>query len=103
MNAVRPLLAVFTLVVCAGCATGRDAAVATARHEVLRRGLPLPADASVTIEDSMAFIEAGPTYRLYVVKFSVWSSRGKKDLYEVNINRETGKAEDFDDLSKHRH
>jgi hypothetical protein len=103
MKPMRPLLAFLAVMACAGCATGRDAAVATARREVLRRGLPLPAAVQVTVEDSMAFIEAGPTYPLYLVTFSVYSSRGKKILYEVSINRQSGKAEDFDDFSKHLH
>jgi hypothetical protein len=97
---MRQLFATLLAAACVSYAVSRDAAVATARHEVLRRGLPFSPDCRVKVVDSIAFIEAGPTYPLYVVTFSVYSTRGKKDLYEADIDRRSGRVDDFTDRTK---
>ena len=76
----------------------RKDAVEAAKRELVRRNLPLPKDYVVKVSDSFAFIEFEPTRRIYIVSFA-FKYRGKPGVvYEVNVDKRSGKVDDVTNL-----
>ena len=72
----------------------------SARKEIDRRGLPLPTNWRALVRDSFVDYEFRPSRAIFAVTFYVVVKGKRKDLYEVNIDKQSGKIEDFLDVRK---
>jgi len=105
------LLAVFLLCSCTDLLGQRstiDARVSVspekarnlAGEEVKRRGLLLPAEWQAQVRDSFVDYEFRRSRAIFAVTIYAVSDGKRKNLYEVNIDKQTGKIEDFLDVRK---
>ena len=76
----------------------------TARHlaaeEVSRRGLPLPKDWQAQVRDWFADYKSRPSQPIFAVTIFSVVGGNRNNLYEVSINKQTGKVEEFVDMRK---
>jgi len=73
-----------------------------AAEEVNRRHFTLPAGYAVDATKATPIADSGHDIPLYVVTFNQPNRRPPNTLYEVNVNRCTGKVEAFGDFRKSR-
>ena len=71
-----------------------------AKQEIGRRGLPLPSNWQAEVRNSFVDNEFKPSRAIFAVSFYVVTKNKRKGLYEVNINKRSGKVEDFLDVRK---
>lgn len=76
----------------------REDAVKIAKEEVTRRRLSLPKNYVANVTDSLAFIEFRPTREIYIVSFAFADHGKQRIVYEINIDKRSGKVDDLTDL-----
>jgi hypothetical protein len=78
----------------------RDEALSLVEHEVSRRALPLPSKWKAQVQNSFVDYEFRPSRAIYAVTIYVIANGKRKNLYEVNVDKLSGKIEDFADTRK---
>ncbi len=71
-----------------------------AKQEIDRRELPLPGNWKAQVRDSFVDYEFQPARAIFAVTFYAVINGKRKDLYEVNIDKQSGKVEDFLDVRR---
>ena len=78
----------------------RGAALNLAEQEVIRRGLPLPSNWKAHVQDSFVDYEFRRSRTIFAVTIYVVANGKRKNLYEVNVDKQSGKVEDFADTRR---
>ncbi len=96
------LLTVLLAILISGCCTyiTKQDAIRIAKEEIKRRSFPLPAVYVVDATRATPITESGPEVPLYMVTFNQPDRSPTDTLYEIDVNRCTGKIEAFGDLRK---
>jgi hypothetical protein len=96
-----PIRAFALLVACSLCVScagvTREHALATAKREVERRHCPLPAHYRIDVGEAVYQAEFERERPLWGVHFYVITSRGRRDLVTVFIDRRSGAVDMFSD------
>ncbi len=78
----------------------REAALNLAEQEVIRRGLPLPSKWKTHVQDSFVDYEFRRSRAIFAVTIYVVANGKRRNLYEVNVDKQSGKIEDFVDTRR---
>ncbi len=66
----------------------------------MRRGLPLTSKWKTHVQDSFVDHEFGAHGQFSLLRIYVLANGKRKNLYEVNVDKQSGKIEDFLDIRR---
>jgi hypothetical protein len=108
---LRIALVLASILVATGCASRPDvlkvhqqdtisstAAIRIAREEIRKRGLVIKTDWIARVEDSLVEHEFVPPRPIFTVSFYRERSRARSAIYRMNVDKHSGKVEDFIDM-----